>query len=221
MSVKGVTFVLTSCNRFDLLADTLDSFLHYNTYPIAEYVLIEDSGNRGVDDVLRRFRVPFRLIVNDPPIGQIASIDKAYAGIDTPYIFHCEDDWVFFRGGFIEDSMVLLDAIPEIVVVSGRHRGQKADFDRRFFSSRQRDYKGIGYRLNEPTPDQTWGGYTFNPGLRRLSDYRKLGSFAAIGHEAEISRWFLARGMNVAHLENAACETIGDNRHVVDPIRGK
>jgi lauroyl/myristoyl acyltransferase len=219
MSAKDVTFVLTSCSRFDLLAETLETFLRFNTYPIAQYVLVEDSGNDGVYDVLRHFRPKFRVILNDPPVGQIASIDKAYAGLQTPYIFHCEDDWRFFRTGLIEESIILLESIPEIVVVSGRHRGQKPDFDFRFFDSRPRSYNGIGYRCNEREPDQVWGGYTFNPGLRRLVDYRRLGSFAAIGHEAQISRWFLARGMNVAHLEKAACETIGEGRHLVDPFR--
>ena len=219
MSTRGVTFVLTSCNRFDLLAETLETFLQFNTYPIAEYVLVEDSGNDQVYDVLRRFSQKFRVILNDPPVGQIASIDKAYADVQTPYIFHCEDDWRFFREGLIEESIILLESVPEIAVVSGRHRGQKPDFDFRFFNSRPRTYNGIGYRCNEREHDQVWGGYTFNPGLRRLADYRRLGSFAAIGHEAEISRWFLARGMNVAHLEIAACETIGKGRHLVDPFR--
>jgi lauroyl/myristoyl acyltransferase len=219
MSAKGVTFVLTSCARFDLLAETLETFLHFNTYPIDEYVLVEDSGDDRVYDVLRQFRPKFRVILNDPPIGQIASIDRAYAGLQTQYIFHCEDDWRFSRKGLIEESIVLLESVPEIAVVSGRYRGQKPDFDRRFFNSRERSYNGIRYRCNEREPNQLWGGYTFNPGLRRSADYRTLGSFAAIGHEADISRWFIARGMKVAHLEEAACETIGRERQVPDPFR--
>ena len=214
---KGITFVLTSCNRFDLLRETIESFLTFNTCPIAEYVLVEDSGNDQIHELVQSFG-PAIKVINDPPIGQIASIDKAYAQLRTPYIFHCEDDWRFFRKGFIEESMALLDSVPEVSVVSGRRRGQKPNFDRRFFNSPHRNCNGIGYRFNVPEPGQTWGGYTFNPGLRRLRDYRKLGSFGAIGHEAEISRWFLKRGMNVAHLEQPACETTGNGRHLIDPF---
>jgi lauroyl/myristoyl acyltransferase len=220
MSAKGVTFVLTSCNRFDLLAETLETFLQFNTYPISEYVLVEDSGNDQVYDVVRRFSQKFRVILNNPPVGQIASIDKAYAGLRTPYIFHCEDDWRFLRSGLIEESIVLLDAIPEIAVVVGRRRGQNPGADRLFFRSHLRSYKGIGYRFYEREPGVVWGGYNFNPGLRRLQDYRRIGTFAAIGHEADISLWFLQRGMNAAYLEQPAYETTGGlERHLNDPFR--
>ncbi|MEX0589898.1 MAG: glycosyltransferase [Xanthobacteraceae bacterium] len=218
---NDITFVLTSCNRFDLLRETVESFLTFNTCPIAEYLFVEDSGNDQIYELVRSFGPAIKVILNDPPIGQIASIDKAYAELHTPYIFHCEDDWRFFRKGFIEESLVLLDSVPEVSVVSGRRRGQKPDFDRRFFNSPQRHCNGIGYRFNAPEPEQIWGGYTFNPGLRRLQDYRKLGSFGAVSTEADISRWFLKHGMHVAHLEHPACETTGHGRHLVDPSAAK
>jgi hypothetical protein len=62
--------------------------------------------------------------------------------------------------------------------------------------------------------ESPWGGYTFNPGLRRTRDIRALGSFAALGHEGEASAWFKARGMRLAALEQPACETTGQLRHV-------
>jgi hypothetical protein len=38
------------------------------------------------------FDVRFELLINDPPRGQMASINLAYSGVRTPYIFHSEDD---------------------------------------------------------------------------------------------------------------------------------
>ncbi|MBK6807259.1 MAG: hypothetical protein IPG84_21505 [Betaproteobacteria bacterium] len=58
--------------------------------------------------MVRGAGVPIELIVNDPPVGQMTSIDRAYALVDTPYVFHCEDDWRFFRSGFVEESRVVL-----------------------------------------------------------------------------------------------------------------
>jgi hypothetical protein len=43
-SSPDITFVLTSCGRFDLLTDTIASFLAFNTAPIARYLVVEDSG---------------------------------------------------------------------------------------------------------------------------------------------------------------------------------
>ena len=43
-----VSLVITSCGRFDLLEETLDSFFKYNTYPIKKIIITEDSteGNK-------------------------------------------------------------------------------------------------------------------------------------------------------------------------------
>lgn len=86
---RDITFVLTSCGRFDLLAETLRTFVACNTAPIARWLVVEDSGREEVRDVVRGAGVPIELIVNDPPVGQMTSIDRAYATVDTPYIFHC------------------------------------------------------------------------------------------------------------------------------------
>ena len=40
-------------------------------------------------------------------------MDRAYSNVTTPFIFHCEDDWEFYRKGFIEDVEILTGQ-PEI-----------------------------------------------------------------------------------------------------------
>lgn len=50
-------------------------------------------------------------------LGQIKSIDLAYQEVKTDYIFHCEDDWLFYRSGFIEDSMTILESDQSILTV--------------------------------------------------------------------------------------------------------
>jgi hypothetical protein len=34
-------------------------------------------------------------------VGQITSIDIAYSYVDTPYVYHSEDDFVTLKDGFI------------------------------------------------------------------------------------------------------------------------
>ena len=212
----AITFVLTSCGRFDLLAETLTSFLAFNTAPIARYVIVEDSGDRRVGDVVASIDPRFELLINDRPRGQMASIDLAYSGVETPYIFHCEDDWRFFRGGFVEESLQLLDAIPAISMVKCRRRGQNLLHDQITFSAEVRRLGNIEYRQPALDASPAWGGYSLNPGLRRLADWRALGSLAACGHEQAVSVWFKRRGMGIASLEQPACETTGHGRHVHD-----
>ncbi len=218
ISTPSITFVLTSCGRFDLLADTISSFLAFNTAPIARYVIVEDSGDAAVRDVLGFFGVKFELTLNDPPLGQMKSIDLAYAGVETPYIFHCEDDWRFFRSGFIEESLLLLERVERISAVICRREGQNPDHDKLVHSAGVRRTRDVEFRQPALDAHELWGGYSFNPGLRRLADYRRIGSFSACGHEFEASQWFKRNGMGIAILEHPACETTGHGRHVRDHL---
>lgn len=213
-SSTDITFVLTSCGRFDLLAETMASFLACNTAPIARYVVIEDSGDAAVRDVLAASDVAIDVIVNDPPLGQMPSIDRAYAGVQTPYIFHCEDDWRFFRSGFIEDSLALLEQFPDISTVGCRRAGQNPNHDRITRAGELGCWQGVEFRRQAAGADRVWGGYSLNPGLRRLADYHRMGTFAAMVHEGIASQWFKGQRMCVAVLENPACETTGSERHV-------
>jgi len=215
-TVPDITFVITSAARFDLLVTTLDSFFQYNTAPISRYVLVEDRGGRSVLDILEKYPVKFDVMINDPPVGAIASVDRAYRTVTTPYIFHCEDDWRFFRSGFVEESMALLEAFPDISVVVSRRRGQTPMSDL-IYQGALRKHQDIAFRRAPTLAHPHWLGYSFNPGLRRLSDYRKIGSFGRWGVEIDASIYFKRMGMTMAVLEEPACETTGWKRHVKDP----
>jgi hypothetical protein len=214
MAEDAITFVITSCGRFDLLEQCLASFLAHNTAPIARYVLVEDSGDARVRDVVAKFDVPMEVIVNDPPIGQIAAIDRAYQTVATPYIFHCEDDWLFFRSGFIEESLLVLKHDPAITMVHCRRPGQNRSVDLVFENCQPRSLARFQYLKPHPWLVPHWLGYSFNPGLCRLSDYRRLGSFSAWGHEVDVSLYFKLRGRTVAFLAEPACETSGKKRQL-------
>ncbi len=212
-----ITFVLTSCGRFDLLAETLRTFVAFNTAPIARYVVVEDSGDASVRDAVSGLGIDVDVIVNETRLGQMASIDRAYRTVGTPYIFHCEDDWRFFRAGFVEESRAVLEGDPSISLVNGRRLGQNPYFDAEHATAPLRTVNGVRVRVPPVGASEIWGGYGFNPGLRRLSDYLDIGSFAGRGHEKHVSMWFKRRGMGTASLEAPAYETIGQGRHVADP----
>jgi hypothetical protein len=212
-----VTFVLTSCGRFDLLEQTLSSFLTYNTAPIVRYIVVEDSANQGVFSVVCKTKVKMEVLVNDPPVGQLAAIDRAYALVSTPYIFHCQDDWLFFRSGFIEQSLALLESFPELTNIICRSSGQNPVHDKLYKGTDLLNHHEIKFRRARLQNDPVWGGYSFNPGLRRLSDYRRLGLFAPMRHEAFISRFFRQLGKSIAALDEPAYQTIGRERSILNP----
>ena len=162
----GVSLIITSCGRFDLLEETLDSFFKYNTYPIKKIIITEDSteGNKLKKLVSKYENQNFQLIVNETRLGQLKSIDKAYKEVDTEYVFHCEDDWEFFREGFIEKSIELLKEDEKILIVGGR---AKEDYVEGFFFDESEDYVSkSGERFYKVKGEI----FTYNPGLRRKKD---------------------------------------------------
>ena len=210
---REISFVLTSCGRFDLLRRTLASFLEHNDAKIEKYIIVEDSGDDSVRDVLAEFRdVEFDLIVNQPKRGQLWSIDLAYERVRTPYIFHCEDDWLFTKSGFMEPSLTLLEDFPDIVQVLVRDRAD----EKRAVEVPLQTHKGISFYAPLPAKHPNSYCYSFNPGLRRRADYKKIGLFRLLLEEENISARARQLGCRQARLENGGVRHIGRHRHVSD-----
>jgi hypothetical protein len=221
----NTTVVITSCNRHDLLERTLQSFVHYNTDPHVTRILVVEDGSANPSDVCRRFGAEVLRI--GERVGQIRAIDLAYAKVDTPYIFHLEDDWEFYRSGFVEKSRKILDADPATLLVWLRAWSDTNN-----------------HPLSFKTPDESfgvmatghtgyWHGFTFNPGLRRLSDYKRLGTYggqtrtlkvvtrkpmlipSAMIYEAEASVFYHKLGYRAVILDKSGyVRHIGEKRHV-------
>jgi hypothetical protein len=113
--MEDVTLFITSCGRPNLLKKTLESFVKFNTYPIKNVILCEDSGVKGIVDFAKDILpYPITFCYNDTRIGQMKTIEKYTQLINTPYVFHLEDDYEFFKSGFIEMSFTLLHSDPKI-----------------------------------------------------------------------------------------------------------
>ncbi len=182
-----VTFVLTSCKRFDLLEPTLHSFLKYNTFAIEEYIIIEDSPNIDkLNRVLKKFpEINFTVLYNDPQLGQLRSIDRAYSLVKTDYIFHCEDDWLFYRSGFIENSFSILLENEKVINVWLREQNDTNDHPLETTVHQTSD--GINYTYLEPGFQGGFHGFTFNPGLRRTKDYDLIKPYSNWPDEIDLS----------------------------------
>ncbi len=199
MRHDNITVVLTSCQRHDLLYKTLLSLLKHVPDGFAEVIIIEDGDTKEpswLNEVSALGKITW---MNSPArMGQIWCVDKAYQQVGTPYIFHCEDDWEF-DGPFVEQSLSILEQYPEVFTVSLRGKfcnGHPLISDPHYpFKVQQRDWHGFG-------------AFNFNPGLRRLSDYQKIGSYGKhVGYhrhgadsERELSGIYRKLGYVIASL---------------------
>ena len=179
---KDITICLTSCGRFDLLEKTISSLItHWDGKPPVAFLIHEDSGQvpASLAIELNRFlhrwwKIEAKWTFSNYA-GQVHAIDTLYCQVETPYIFHCEDDWEFYQEGFIRDSMEVLTQDRTIYTVWLRHpsdrnghptlAGVRLTSGNVRFQEMATNYRG------------KWHGMTWNPGLRRLQDYIVAGHF--------------------------------------------
>jgi hypothetical protein len=208
------TLVVTSCCRFDLLEKTLRSFYAHADVVPQELIVVEDSAEEQVRNVVDALAVPAKTLIRGARLGQLQAIDYAYAHVKTPLIFHCEDDWLFIRSGFLGDSAKILQTRSDVSMVGLRPRSELNPLVR---NTAVRWLGEVAYLELDPRMHPEHFSYSFNPGLRRLADYRRLGPYAPLGEESDVSYIFKKAGYHIANLAVPAVRHIGDGRHVDDP----
>lgn len=211
---RQVTCLLTSCNRFDLLRITLESFFKFNTYDITAFWIYEDSGIPVPDDLKKDF--PFiQWIEPKERTGQIVALDTLWSKCETPYAFMMEDDWETYRSGFIEESMEILEEDKSFLQVWLRERDQA--------NGHPILWQPHGRYGIMKTNHGLWTGCCWNPSLKRKSDYERIKSYGKHTQfsrkqpwraESVIGQLYQKLGYKAAILPNGAIRHIGENRHV-------
>ncbi len=210
--MQPYTVALTSCGRFDLLEQTLLSLLPRLDGPCKRLIIGEDSGDSGIYNVIDRLQpssLQIQVILNPSKMGITRNIDRIYSEVETEWIFHCEDDWEFYRGGFINESFEIM----RDESISSVNLREILDFVPGFWKS-----AGNGkYYITNDTGAGKYVGLHFNPGLRRMRDYRQIGPYEYLVpycKEKDVSKAYFAAGKRMALLKQAAVRHIGEGRRV-------
>lgn len=226
----AVTVVVTSCRRHDLLKHTLGSFHRFNTMSVRRILVVEDGEDVPGEVRASLDSMQIEWISTGRRVGQIAAIDYAYSRVQTPYIFHMEDDWEFYRHHFIERSLAVLKRNPKCLQVWIR---ALKDTQKHPVEPLEYENDGVTWRRLAPeyifggTP---WHGFSFNPGLRRLRDYISIGGYGRHARfdfsnpgaaESAIGKVFRRRDFYAAILADSKGDGyvrhIGRGRHVGAP----
>lgn len=209
--IEPITLTITTCDRNDLLEQTLSSFFRLNTYPIKHFIMINDSGDALIHQYIsERYGQQFKILNNPIKLGLSKSIDILFNAIETEYFFHLEDDW-FFDGNpnFIQDSLDILQTEPNIHHVWVRHENDLlTNYPNGLpFNIINQTYKVV------PKID-SWNGFSFNPGLRRKSDYNKMfpDGMSIIGDELKCAIHTEKFSYKSVILNSTSCYHIGKER---------
>lgn len=205
-----VTVIITSCNRFDLLERTLDSFLATNTYPIERYILNEDGASwTCIQRIQEKYGHFIDILYPIQRQGLSAAWDTLLSHVTTEYIFNLEDDWHFSGNPhFLHQAVDILEAnqfIHQVWVRDPRDHQHPLTVHP----------SGQYYTVEKGYRTEKWGGFTFNPSLRRRSDLLRFfpNGIRQYGDEANCSRRVEAMGYSAVSLIEPACVHIGWNRH--------
>ena len=211
---SDITIAVTSCGRPDLLAATLASFRLYHSG--GQLIVSEDSGDPGMRDWLKAHCPEARIIFDPLRSGMMASIDRLYSAVETPFIFHLEDDWLFEGPVDFAAAKAALTADPTISSVCVR-RFDELKSRHRARTSRLA-HEGAELRVFAADAHPQWYGYTSNPGTLRRAFWERYRPVARVRHD-DLSELAKRDGYRVAYAVPGVARHIGAGRHVADPFQ--
>lgn len=212
---QDITVTVTSCNRFDLLEISIKSLLKFwdGKPPIAFYIN-EDSGleiPKSIGEFIKDFWPEINYVEFAGKGDQIKALDRMYQAVTTPYVMQMECDWEFYRTGFIKASLEALERHPRCINLWLREPND----------TNGHPHKN-GILINNY--NRMWGGFTFNPTLKRMSDYKRLIKYSSHTifdklrpweSESKISMMYRRLGYFAMIGEKGYVRHLGENRHVI------
>ncbi len=209
---ESVTICITSCGRLDLLERTLATFQKYNTG--GKYIVSEDSADADAIETVKKMMPYARVMTGEGRTGLMNSIDRIYSVVETPYLFHLEDDWEFDGPVDWEGALAALDANPKITNVTIRAFDEiKAKYRQR---SKPETYAGREFAHILPNAHPEWFGWSPNPGIFRTEIYQRFKPFNRVTPD-RMSAIIKEVGTQAFLLPGVA-RHIGHGRNVTDPL---
>lgn len=188
---KKITIWITSCWRYKLLKKTIISL--WKNINLSEYkkIITEDSTKKShIKKIIKEnknwFLKWWDLIYTSWSKQQWA-LEKLYKNINTPYIFHCEDDWFFKKVdfNFFDISINLLEKNKNIWIVQLRDfkkdwwlklldKEENERYNELFSNEKivENNLEFIYFRN-----DEKWDlckGFSYNPWMRRTEEMKKI-----------------------------------------------
>jgi hypothetical protein len=218
--MQELTVIFFSCRRLDLLYRSVKAFTELNKYPITDFIIVNDSGDKDIHQQLKRTYLNINFVLNKTNLGLIKSVDESYKTINTEYFFHCEDDWCVIKEGFIEKSLdIMADPMIEEVWLQDYNNHP---LEPEIYKAGNTSYRLVADNYQKGMNgfnDFAWHGFTTACGLKRLSDYKKVAPYSEIPwqgtiwhREQAIGEKYHELGYRSACLMEPHAENIGYGR---------
>jgi hypothetical protein len=161
-----------------MLKKSVWSFVKVNTYPIVDYIIVNDSGDPAIHKMIEDNYEGATFVFNSENVGLMKSIDFGYQHIKTNFFLHIEDDWVI-KVDFIEKALAVMKEHPEIEEVwpciMNFH-----PIEPKIYTANNIKYQLVAENHQRGPDGMAWHGFTTSCALKRLSDYKKAGLYTDI-----------------------------------------
>ena len=210
-----ITAFILSCNRLDLLQQTVTSFMATRDLD-TKVVIVDDSGEPHIFERLVSSYGSFADIICFPENrGLWWAKDFMVSFCSTKYIFYVEDDWLFLNTGYLSKSLKVLQDHREIGSVDLSWR----TFEEEGFDSYHPELVEDTFYHKKPwqiSPNHLhWFCWHGSPNLKRREDLILLGRVEQFYTEWNIDRKFYALGFRGAFLKDRYVTHLGDYRSVM------
>lgn len=201
-----VTLCLTVGKRPGELKRTLHTLLALQSF--GRVIAINDFRDEPTNQAFLEACPDGELICLDRQLGHHGAVDYMYSKVQTPYVFHCEDDWLFDESLDLNKAIFLLNALPAATQVCFRGLQDFNLADEEEKQINEYSEQGVNYyRIDHLHPQ--WHGFTFNPSVFNIDLWGRLGGFSAFKKERHISRKLRSQGRYIAYVAPGACVHIG------------
>lgn len=182
---EPVTVIFFSCRRVKILDKSICSFVKVNTYPIVDYIIVNDSGDPAIHKQIEDNYEGATFVFNPENVGLMKSIDLGYQHIKTEYFLHVEDDWIIKVDGFIQNALAVMRNNPEIEevwpCVMNFH-----PIEPRVYTANNIRYQLVEQDYLMCEDGMAWHGFTTACALKRLSDYKRVGPYTELPLQGNI-----------------------------------
>lgn len=225
-----ITFSITTCRRLDLFLKTMNSFIRNCTdhHLISRWICVDDNSSESDRQIMKK-TYPFMEFIwkDETNKGHAKSMQIITTEVKTPYLFHMEDDWLFFDNRrYISDMLEILGddpfigqvlinknytEIPTHTIVGGHVEYTKKNL--RYYvhehcvSDKERMLFSLKYGPNPHC--NYWPHYSLRPSLINTKIYNTLAYRDVTCFENDFAQRYVMAGFKSAFLQGVYSKHIG------------
>jgi hypothetical protein len=235
----GVTLTMTTCKRFDLFEQTINSIINNfkDLYMIERFICIDDnSSNEDRKKMLDKYPFFEFIFKRTDQKGHVASMNMLRKRLtdEDKYVIHLEDDFVFLvRRSYIAKTIRLLKDNPQVgqvlfnrnyaeVVSEYRIQGGKPIVNNKFMIHEHRE------KANHSISCEYWPHFSFRPSIIKKEVYDKVGVFNNVQHfEMDYAKRYVQQGyisafhnrVDSIHIGKLTSEKNKDNAYSLNGVK--